>query len=111
MTAPGQLEGNRPDPDALLARLDEERARAERGRLKIYFGASPGVGKTYAMLAEAQRLREQGRDVVVGIAETHGRADTQRLLSGLDVLPRKHVEYRERTLEELDLEAALARKP
>jgi two-component system sensor histidine kinase KdpD len=101
----------RPDPEALLARIEEERARAARGRLKIFFGASPGVGKTYAMLAEAQRLREQGRDVAIGVVETHGRNETARLLVGLDVLPRKAVEYRGRVLEEFDLDAALARKP
>ncbi len=101
----------RPDPDALLARIEEERVRAQRGRLKVFFGASPGVGKTYSMLAEAQRLREQGRDVAVGIAETHGRNETARLLAGLDVLPRKRVEYRDRVIEEFDLDAALARKP
>ncbi len=72
----------RPDPDALLARIEDERARAERGRLKIFFGASPGVGKTYAMLAEAQLLRAQGRDVVVGVVETHGRSETARLIGG-----------------------------
>ncbi len=101
----------RPDPDALLARIEGERARAERGRLKIFFGASPGVGKTYAMLAEAQLLRAQGRDVVVGVVETHGRNETARLLAGLEVLPRKRVEYRDHVLEEFDLDAALARKP
>jgi two-component system sensor histidine kinase KdpD len=101
----------RPDPDALLARIEQERVRAQRGTLKVFFGASPGVGKTYAMLAEAQRLREQGRDVAIGIVETHGRNETARLLSGLDVLPRKRVEYRERVIEEFDLDAALARKP
>ena len=101
----------RPDPDALLARIEVERARAERGRLKIFFGASPGVGKTYAMLAEAQLLRAQGRDVVVGIVETHGRSETARLMAGLEVLPRKSVEYRDHVLEEFDLDAALARKP
>ena len=101
----------RPDPDALLARIEGERARAQRGRLKIFFGASPGVGKTYAMLAEAQLLRTQGRDVVVGVVETHGRAETARLIAGLEVLPRKPIEYRGRTLEEFDLDGALARKP
>jgi len=101
----------RPDPDALLARIEVERARAERGRLKIFFGASPGVGKTYAMLAEAQLLRAQGRDVVVGVVETHGRNETARLMAGFEVLPRKSVEYRDHVLEEFDLDAALARKP
>ncbi len=104
-------EGERPDPDVLLARIGEAAARAQRGRLKVFFGASPGVGKTYAMLNEAQRLRDQGRDVVVGLVETHGRGDTLRLLSGLEVLPRRRLEYRDRPLEEFDLDAALARKP
>src|SRR5690242_5001085 len=101
----------RPDPDALLARLEEERARATRGRLKVFFGASPGVGKTYAMLSDARRLREQGVDVVVGVVETHGRQDTARLIPGLEILPRKHIEYRGHVLEEFDLDAALHRKP
>jgi two-component system, OmpR family, sensor histidine kinase KdpD len=101
----------RPDPDALLARLEEEEARAARGRLKIFFGASPGVGKTYAMLAEAQRLREQGKDVAIGVVETHGRTETERLIAGLDVLPRKRIDYRGRNLEEFDLDSALERKP
>src|SRR5512143_108273 len=101
----------RPDPDALLERIESERARALRGRLKIFFGASPGVGKTYAMLAEAQLLRAQGRDVVVGVVETHGRNETARLLAGLEVLTRKSVTYRDHVLEEFDLDAALARKP
>src|SRR5262249_44694079 len=105
------MSDDRPDPDALLARIEEQEARAARGRLKIFFGASPGVGKTYAMLSEAQRLREQGVDVVVGVVETHGRGETTRLLSGLEVLARKRVDYRGRTLEEFDLDAALARKP
>ena len=102
---------DRPDPDALLVRIEEDKARAARGRLKIFFGASPGVGKTFAMLAEGQRLRKEGRDVVVGVVETHGRADTQRLLEGLDTLPRKRIDYRGRVLEEFDLDAALVRKP
>ena len=101
----------RPDPDALLQRIADEDARAARGRLKIFFGASPGVGKTYAMLAEARRLHGQGADVVVGVVETHGRLETTRLVEGLDVLPRLRVDYRGRTLEEFDLDAALARKP
>ncbi|MGE5089882.1 MAG: two-component system sensor histidine kinase KdpD [Candidatus Levyibacteriota bacterium] len=101
----------RPDPDALLARIEDERARAARGRLKLFFGASPGVGKTYAMLAEARRLREEGRDVVVGLVETHGRQETARLVAGLEVLPRRAVEYRGHLLQEFDIDAALARKP
>ncbi|MGE5669011.1 MAG: two-component system sensor histidine kinase KdpD [Betaproteobacteria bacterium] len=102
---------DRPDPDALLASIADERARAARGRLKVFFGASPGVGKTYAMLAEAQRLREEGRDVVVGVVETHRREETARLVAGLEVLSRRSVEYRGHTLQEFDIDAALARKP
>jgi two-component system, OmpR family, sensor histidine kinase KdpD len=102
---------DRPDPDALLASIADERARAARGRLKIFFGASPGVGKTYAMLAEAGRLRDEGRDIVVGVVETHGRQETARLVAGLEVLPRRAVEYRGHTLQEFDIDAALSRKP
>ncbi len=101
----------RPDPDALLARIQDQDARAQRGTLKVFFGASPGVGKTYAMLADARRQREQGRDVVIGVVETHGRQDTARLLAGLDVLPRRSIDNRGTMLEEFDLDAALARKP
>src|SRR5882672_1836453 len=101
----------RPDPETLLARIEDERSRAQRGRLKVFFGASPGVGKTYAMLAQAQRLHEQGVDVVIGIVESHGRVETERLVAGLPVLPRRAVDYRGRILHEFDLDAALARKP
>ena len=101
----------RPDPDALLAQISEDKTRAARGRLKVFFGASPGVGKTYAMLADARRLREQGRDVVVGVVETHGRHDTTKLLAGLEILPRRKSDNRGHPLEEFDLDAALARKP
>src|SRR5690349_5609658 len=101
----------RPDPEALLERVREEERRAGRGKLKIFFGASPGVGKTYAMLEEARARRRAGVEVVVGVVETHGRAETAALLEGLDVLPRRRVEYRGITLEEFDLDAALARRP
>jgi two-component system sensor histidine kinase KdpD len=75
--------GRRPDPDALLAELEAAEVRARRGRLKIFFGASPGVGKTYAMLSAARMLAGQGVDVVVGVVETHGRAETVALTQGL----------------------------
>ncbi len=104
-------EDQRPDPDALLERIQTEEARARRGKLKVFFGSCAGVGKTYAMLSAARQLRAQGRDVVVGIAETHGRAETQALLEGLEQVPRKEIEYRERFIKEFDLDAALARKP
>ncbi|WP_248795542.1 two-component system sensor histidine kinase KdpD [Pseudomonas sp. MWU13-2105] len=101
----------RPDPDQLLAQLREEEAQAKRGRLKIFFGASAGVGKTYAMLAAAQTARLQNVDVLIGVVETHGRAETQALTSGLEQLPLKQVVDKHRTLTEFDLDAALARRP
>src|SRR5580765_3069670 len=99
----------RPDPETLLAQVREEERRAGRGRLKIFFGASPGVGKTYAMLEEARARRRDGVDVAVGVVETHGRAETAALVDGLEVLPRRALEYRGVTLREFDLDAALAR--
>ena len=101
----------RPDPDALLRRVREEEARERRGQFKVFLGASPGVGKTFSMLEAARAKRADGLDVVVGVAETHGRAETQRLLEGLEVLPRRTLEYRGIRLEEFDLDAALARHP
>ncbi|ABE29733.1 sensor protein kdpD [Paraburkholderia xenovorans LB400] len=102
---------NRPDPDELLDKLQRDEEKRQRGRLKIFFGASAGVGKTYAMLQAARRRHDEGADVVVGIAETHGRSETAALLEGLDVLPLAQIEYRGRKLGEFDLDAALARKP
>ncbi|HVZ02109.1 MAG TPA: sensor histidine kinase KdpD [Dongiaceae bacterium] len=97
----------RPEPEALL----KEAGRANRGRLKIYLGMAPGVGKTYAMLEGARAATAAGRHVVVGIVETHGRAETAGLLQGLDVLPRQSISHRGHKLEEFDLAAALARRP
>src|SRR5499426_252759 len=105
------MNDQRPDPDALLTRVQEEEAQQTRGKLKIFFGATAGVGKTYAMLEAAQERRAEGIDVVAGWVDTHGRAETAALLEGLDVLPRRPVEYRGTTLNELDLDAALARHP
>ena len=102
---------NRPDPDELLDKLQRDEEKRQRGRLKIFFGASAGVGKTYAMLLAARCRYDEGADVVVGIAETHGRGETAALLEGLDVLPLQQIEYRGRQLGEFDLDAALARKP
>ncbi|MGJ7493083.1 DUF4118 domain-containing protein [Variovorax sp. ZT4R33] len=101
----------RPDPDALLAQMRSDDARARRGRLRIYFGATAGVGKTWAMLTAAQRERAAGRDVLIGVVETHGRSETAALLTGLARLPLRDIAYRGRTLAEFDLDAALARKP
>lgn len=100
-------EQRRPDPDALLAQANEK----PRGKLKVFFGACAGVGKTYAMLQEAQRLRTQGLDVLVGVVETHGRSETAALLEGLDILPLRRIHYRGRQIREFDLDAALARHP
>lgn len=105
------MSGTRPDPDALLARLKTEEVRARRGQLKLFFGANPGVGKTFAMLEEARARKLEGRDVVVGVVETHGRRETEALVAGLEVLPRKTVEYRGMQLHEFDLDAALLRAP
>ena len=101
----------RPDPDALIAQLRAQEAQTQRGKLRIYFGANAGVGKTWAMLSAAQRERRAGRDILIGVVETHGRAETAALLDGLESLPLKRVAYRGRTLSEFDLDAALARKP
>lgn len=97
----------RGDPDALLALA----GRPGRGRLTVFLGAAPGVGKTFAMLSRARRLKAEGVDIVIGIAETHGRGETADLLAGLDIIPRRAVAYRDRTIEEFDLDAALARRP
>lgn len=105
------VDRSRPDPDALLAHVQAEEPDRRRGRLKIFFGATAGVGKTYAMLGEARDRRREGRDVVVGIVETHGRRETEALLDGLEILSRRTVEHRGVQLTELDLDAALARKP
>ncbi|MGJ0535328.1 DUF4118 domain-containing protein [Methylocystis sp.] len=97
----------RPDPDALLALSDKE----GKGKLRVFLGAAPGVGKTYAMLARAQTAKAEGVDILIGLAETHGRAETQALLTGLETLPRRTCDYRGRIIEEFDIDAALARKP
>ncbi|MGY6240030.1 DUF4118 domain-containing protein [Burkholderia ambifaria] len=102
---------NRPDPDQLLDKLQRDEEKQRRGQLKIFFGASAGVGKTYAMLQAARQRLQDGVDVVVGIVETHGRGETAALLDGLDVLPLARIEYRGRTLAEFDLDGALARTP
>ena len=101
----------RPDPDALLARVQRDEQKAKRGKLRIFFGATAGVGKTYKMLEEAQSLRARGVDVVVGYVEPHGRAETEALLDGLERLPFLEIRYRGTTRRDFDLDAALARKP
>jgi two-component system sensor histidine kinase KdpD len=101
----------RADPDELLRRVAEEERRAKRGKLVIFFGAAPGVGKTYSMLEAARTERDLKRDVVAGIIETHGRYETGALVLGLELLPKRRVEHGGVTLEEFDLDGALARKP
>jgi len=103
-------EAARPDPDRLLAHVQAEEARAQRGRLRIFFGSSAGVGKTYAMLEAARSIRAAGTDVVVGYVEPHGRVETERLLEGLEKLPTLAVRYRGIVRQELDLDAALKRR-
>jgi len=97
----------RPDPDALLALTE----KGKRGKLLVFLGAAPGVGKTYAMLQRARLLREEGLDIVVGLVETHSRTETEALTAGLEILPRKTVRWQGRDIEEFDLDGALARRP
>lgn len=103
----GTGETRRPSPKALL----ELAAKDTRGKLKVFLGMAPGVGKTYAMLSAARALKSQGVDVVVGVVETHGRSETAALLDGLEILPRQTVAYRNRTFMEFDIDAAIARRP
>jgi two-component system sensor histidine kinase KdpD len=104
-------DSDRPDPDALLAQVQAQERKAARGKLRIYFGASAGVGKTYAMLAAARKMQADGQPVLVGVIETHGRSETAAMLEGLDLLPLKQVDYRGRKIAEFDLDAALERQP
>src|SRR5271168_1279814 len=101
----------RPDPDLLLAKVKQQEAQARRGKLRIYFGSAAGVGKTYAMLVAARKVASEGRTVLVGVVETHGRVETAALLEGLEVLPPRTVVYRGKALGEFDLDAALLRHP
>jgi two-component system, OmpR family, sensor histidine kinase KdpD len=100
-------DGQRPPPEHFLSLIRDQ----QRGRLKIYLGFAAGVGKTFEMLQEGQRLKQQGVDVVIGIVETHGRAETAALIGDLEQVPRRRVEYRSVVLEEMDLDALLARRP
>src|SRR3979411_1546188 len=109
MVQPRHDPEQRPSPEALLETARREDSRA--GRLKIFVGAAPGVGKTYEMLQSAHAKLKAGADVVGGVVETHGRAETEALLAGLEVLPRKRLEYKEQILEEMDLDALIARHP
>src|SRR5499433_3840098 len=99
----------RPSPEALLEAARREEGRV--GKLRIFVGAAPGVGKTYEMLQQARARKRDGYDVVVGVVETHGRKETEALLEGLEVIPRRRIEYRGQWLDEMDLDAILERRP
>lgn len=104
-------DNNRPDPDKLLASINREEETNKRGKLKIFFGMSPGVGKTYAMLQTAHQDMSKGVDVVAGYVESHNRPDTNTLLEGLEIIPRRKLDYKGTTLEEMDLDAIILRHP
>src|SRR5512136_3311321 len=99
------MDEGRPNPDALLATVQRQDAQAKRGKLKVFFGMAPGVGKTYAMLEAARREQAAGRDVVIGYVETHGRQETDALTEGLPVIPRRTTAYRGVPLTEMYLDA------
>src|SRR4249920_1821309 len=102
---PSELE--RPSPEQFLSLI----RRQERGRLKVYLGSNAGVGKTYSMLREGNRLKKQGVDVAIGIIETHGRVETAEQIGNLEVIPARQIEYRGVTLKEMDVDAILTRRP
>src|SRR6187397_1498872 len=99
----------RPSPEALLEAARREESRA--GKLKIFVGAAPGVGKTYEMLLQARARKKDGYDIVIGVVETHGRTETEALLAGLEVVPRRRIEYKGQWLDEMDLDGIIARRP
>ena len=104
-------ESDRPNPDALLASLQRDEAARRRGRLKVFLGMCPGVGKTYAMLEAGQRELRAGRRVVIGYVETHGRRETDALTQGLPLVPRRESTHRGVTITEMDFDAVLAQRP
>src|ERR1700748_1062270 len=99
----------RPSPEALLEAVRREESRV--GKLRIFVGAAPGVGKTYEMLQQARARKNDGYDIVIGVVETHGRKETEALLEGLDVVPRRRLEYKGQWLDEMDLDGIIARRP
>jgi two-component system sensor histidine kinase KdpD len=105
----GRVSDQRPSPEALLEAARREEGRV--GKLRIFVGAAPGVGKTYEMLQQAHARKKDGYDVVIGVVETHGRRETQALVTGLEVVPRQHIDYKGQWLEEMDLDAIIARRP
>src|SRR6516225_6938847 len=109
MTDQRRNQRQRPSPEALLEAARREEGRL--GKLKIFMGAAPGVGKTYEMLLQARARKRDGYDIIVGVVETHGRKETEALLEGLEVVPRQRIEYKGKALEEMDLDAIIARHP
>src|SRR5579875_4233009 len=103
-------EPERPDPEVLLARIKAEEQQT-KGKLRIYLGAAPGVGKTYAMLQEAHRRKSRGTDVVIGLVETHGRPQTAAQIGDLEIVPPREVPYKGVTVREMDTDAVIARHP
>ena len=102
---------DRPNPEELLKQVQAQEPDPHRARLKLFFGANAGVGKTYAMLEAARARQKEGVDVVIGVVETHGRSETAALLEGLELLPKKDINYKNFKIKEFDIDAALARKP
>src|ERR1700752_693328 len=105
------MANERPHPENLPPKIKQQARKAERGRLKVFLGASAGVGKTYAMLRAAQELHRQGKQLLVGVGGTPGRTETAALLQGLEVWPRLRVPYGNATLEEFDIDAVIDRRP
>src|ERR1700722_9017042 len=105
------MEDDKPNPDELLRAVQKEEKQKELGRLKIFFGMAAGVGKTYAMLQEAQQKNKEGVNVVIGTVNTHGRKETEALIAGLPVIPEKWVRYKDTAFEEMDVEAIIQAKP
>src|SRR5690349_10489731 len=106
-----RMKENRPDPERLLKRIQEEEKKELRGKLKIYLGAAPGVGKTHAMLEDALAKRSEGLDIAIGIVETHGRREIESLVTQFEIIPKQSIEYHGQTLQEFDLDAVIKRNP
>ena len=102
---------SRPNPDELLASLLNEEEKSKRGKLKIFFGMCAGVGKTYSMLQAAHAEKKKGNDIVIGYVETHKRKETEALVNGFEIITRKVIEYKSTSVEEMDLDAIIARNP
>ena len=105
------MDEDNPNPEDLLKKIMQEEGQLNKGKLKVFLGMAAGVGKTYAMLEAANKLQQEGVDVVVGVVATHGRQETARLLEGLEVIPEKTITYKEATFEEFDIDTVLQRKP